>query len=268
METYNEKLNRIFDKNESFYQNRLVFKVGSSTVMSNDGQINQNLLDNLAWQTSELMDLGYQVAIVTSGAVACGRRRAKHLSGSIVDKQVLASVGQRDLQNAWGDAFDKNNRIVGFPLYSEKNLADLVDDEENPLIKSLNSQVVQVINANDAVNRFEIEQLQISADNDRLAGFVARRIQAQRLILLTQEAGVWNKQKQVMEEMTNWEDMARMYLQEKTEEGTGGMESKVEVAMSFALKGRIAYIARGQQERVLLDIINGRSIGTRVLMTA
>jgi len=168
-ETYNEKLNTIFDKNDKFYQNRLVFKVGSSTVMSNDGQINQNLLDNLAWQTSELMDLGYQVAIVTSGAVACGRRIAKNLNGSIVDKQVLASVGQLDLGTAWRNAFNKCNRISGYSLYSEKNLSDLVEDEENPLIKSLNSQVVQIINANDAVNKFEVEQLQISADNDRLA---------------------------------------------------------------------------------------------------
>ncbi len=267
-ETYNEKLNTIFDKNEAFYQHRLVIKIGSSTIMSDNGQINHRLLDHVAWQTSELMDEGYQIAIVTSGAVACGRRKAKNLNGSIVDKQVLASVGQRDLENAWGDAFDKYNRLMGYSLYSEKNLTDLVADDENPLIKSLNSQVVQIINANDAVNRFEIEQLQISSDNDRLAGFVARRIQAQRLILLTEESGVWDKQQQVMEGMTRWSDMEKIFVQEKTKEGTGGMESKVEVAMSFALHGRIAYIARGLQDRVLLEIISGRSIGTRVQLKA
>jgi glutamate 5-kinase len=71
-----------------------------------------------------------------------------------------------------------------------------------------------------------------------------------------------------MEGMTRWSDMEKIFVQEKTKEGTGGMESKVEVAMSFALHGRIAYIARGLQDRVLLEIISGRSIGTRVQLKA
>lgn len=268
METYFEKLNTIFDRNERYHSNRLVVKVGSSTIMSSGGEINHGLLNSLARQTSDLMDRGFEVVIVTSGAVACGRRRLMDFNGGMVGKQVLATVGQRYLENAWGEAFDSCNRVMGYSLISEKDLADITEHHEWPLLKALEHQIVPVINANDATNRFELKQLNISADNDQLAGFVARRIQAGRLILLTDEEGVWDKDKRIIETMTRSQDLERVFQGEKSREGTGGMASKIDVAMSFALNGRVAYIARGQRVSVLTDIIDGRNFCTRVQMVA
>lgn len=264
-ETYNEKLNTIFDKNESFYQNRLVAKIGSSTIMSANGQINHGLLDHYAWQTNELMNQGYEIAIVTSGSVACGRRKLTHLNGS-ASKQLLASVGQREIETAWASAFDKYNRVVGYSAYSERDLINLYQHHDNTLFESLESGLITIVNGNDAVNKVKKETVSISDDNDKLAGFVARYLQAGRLILLTESDGVKDREDQVIELMTRWSDISRIFVQEKTQDGTGGILSKVEVTMSFALNGRLAIIAHGQRERILLDIAEGRTIGTRVQM--
>jgi glutamate 5-kinase len=265
-EKYSQKLNTMFDKNDAFYDDRIVVKIGSSTIMSSSGEINHNLLNHVAWQTDQLMRDGYKIAILTSGAVACGRRILGFDTSA--SKQLLASIGQNDLEAAWHNAFRNYGRISGYSVFSENNLSSKVKIEDDHLLDAFDRGVVSIINGNDAVNEINNKRLMISQDNDMLAGFIARRVQAGRLILLTEADGVWDKEQKVMEEMTNWQDMYRMYIQEKTNEGTGGMQSKVAVALSFALNGRVAYIADGLKERAILDIIEGRSIGTRVLMAA
>jgi glutamate 5-kinase len=122
--------------------------------------------------------------------------------------------------------------------------------------------VVGVINANDSVNTYELSRLPISADNDRLALFVARLVNADTLIFLTQKPGVLDEEGRVIPEIKTLCDLQKVSITDKSAHGTGGIESKIETAMDFTSSG-LAVIARGGERLVLTRILAGESVGTR-----
>lgn len=246
---------------------RIVVKVGSSTLLTPSGRFNTRLVNSLAGQSAEAMDRGDQILFVTSAAVGMGREQLQGYNGNLVDKQVLAATGQITVIEKWKGAFGRYGIPVGQYLLTEEDVVRLkgtVKSPEWPLVKSLENRVVPIINANDSVNTLELEQLAISADNDRLALFIARLVRADTLIILTDEDGVWDKNKKIIPEITNGEDLSRVHYVEKSKDGTGGMESKVGVSWEFGVKdGGLAVIARGRERLILQRILAGEQIGTR-----
>lgn len=265
MKNFNEVLRTTFQSGEEIRDKRIVFKVGSSTITQGQSSVNQEVVDQLAVQTDQLMRDGYEVTIVTSGAVACGRYKLGQEKSTSVSKHVLATVGQRFLEHSWGEAFTRVGRDIGYFAYSERDIQDYRCLKVR-LSEALSSGIVPVINANDAVNSFENSQLAISADNDRLAGFVARLVEAGTLVLLTEADGVWDTNKHVISSIKQRSDLERVYVQEKTGLGTGGILSKLEVATCFASHGRRAFIANGREKGILLRVVGGEQVGTQIQM--
>ena len=253
---------------ETFMNKRFVIKLGSSTVVDAQDNARLEVFDIVAKQASQLINDGFEIAIVTSGAVAFGRKRLGFENGGIVRKQELAAAGSTKLFSTWARAFEKYNKITVDHLLSEQDVLAISENSPKwPILEELQSHLfVPIINANDSMNTFELEQLSISADNDRLSAFVARLVQAGNLIMLTEAEGVWDQNKQVIRSIETNHDLERVYVSSKSNQGTGGIESKIAVATAFAVGGRSAWITNSENDSIL-GIAAGKQVGTRIRMS-
>lgn len=254
-ETFNQYLNTVFNDKDSFEPNRLVVKFGSS-ILTSQGNLRLDYLDSIAYQVSLAKKHGFQIAIVTSGAVACGKARLGIEASSLVDKQMLAAAGSTPLFSAWAEAFKHHGLVSLGHVLSEQDVQIISTGEPKwPLLDELhNRRVVPIINANDSVNISKLdvtklEQLSVSADNDRLSAWVGRLVQAGGLILATEAPGIWGRDKQIIKLLSQEADFDQIQIEEKTDDGTGGVESKLEAAQAFARSGRSAWIVGGQIDK-------------------
>ena len=237
---------------------RTIIKIGSSTITNSAGELDDAFIENIAKQVAS-MRKSHEVAIVTSGAVAAGKSLLKDANGSIIEKQVEAAFGQPYLMASWINALKKYDlRAAQFLL-----TGDDLDRPTLPLLRAM-EYGIPIINANDVANDAEMRQYMISADNDRLAGYVAGLIKADNLILLTEADGVWNENKHVISEIKQQSDLDQVYLRDKTGLGTGGMGSKLEVAIEASRQCTGVWIANGRSEDIIERILGGEQIGTRI----
>ncbi|MFH0937038.1 MAG: hypothetical protein V1808_01970 [Candidatus Daviesbacteria bacterium] len=240
-----------------------VVKVGSSSLI-NRGEIDVDLMSSIARQVYFLREKS-RFVMITSGAIASGKLTLGNGNGDDeIYKQVLAAVGQRPLINTWGKAFDKYGIPTGLFLFAEGDL----EKPTLPLNNALLRGIVPIINANDTVSTEEVEKLAVSADNDRLACFVASYLlDSQKLILLTEAPGVLDVNGKVIRSINCVEDLLKIGNFDKTSIGTGGIESKILEARRFINRlGKEAYIASASEDDVIIRIFNGEDVGTKVTL--
>jgi glutamate 5-kinase len=256
--------NQEVKEKEKFITNRAVVKIGSSTITGNKETLDLAFMDNIARQVSELFRSGVKVWVVTSGAVEDGKWQVPDYDGSELKKREAASIGQLDLMTKWRDAlFVKHHTPVSMHLLTEH---DTKLPQTRKLLSSVVDYSVPVINANDSVNSYEIKELAISADNDRLSGYVTEAIDADLLFLLTDVDGVKDKNGRVIK--TIYADRTpkeNIIFSAKSKAGTGGMESKHNVAMNLAGKNIKVIVGNGREDNILLRGARGESIGTSYL---
>lgn len=240
-------------------QKRLVVKIGSSTITDNGRGLDRDLMRGIARQVAEIRSRGTEVAIVSSGAVVSGKLRHPSLSETIVDKQKAAMSGQPRLMAAWLDSFDEFQVEAGEAQYTDSDLVSA----RRPLLNSLTDMVI-IINANDAVHDEEMRAFEIAADNDKLAGHISELVDADTFIILTDVAGVLDEKGERLAFVDRLEDIEEIIT--KDHMGIGGMWSKVIVAKEAAKKGIRTVIANGREQDVLLRIMRGRGkVGTEFI---
>ena len=253
MNNYERRENIFHPEKVRFVTQRMVVKIGSSTVTGGSDVLDVNFMENIAGQVGKLFKSGVKVIIVTSGAVAAGKKGLGE-TNSILDKQVAALYGQSELISEWKQVLNnKGVEKVGQLLVTDNDLGNI----DKVINRSLSFGVV-VVNANDPVNDYEMKQFLVSKDNDRLAGFIAKSIGADTLLLLTDVDGVLDKDGKVMDSFNSTQEV--MIFSASTSFGTGGMSSKVQIAQEFT--GR-AVIANGRAEDVELKVARGQKIGTQ-----
>ncbi len=174
---------------------KIIIKVGTQSILANDGTPFEPIMLHLVEQIVELQKAGHHVILVSSGAVASGRKVAHQFLGrqygsSIGEKQVLASLGQYELMNIYASMFKVHNLLVAQLLLTKQdfqtrqhylNIARLLRE----IVEHQN--IVPIINENDSV---AIEELMFT-DNDELAGLIAVQMNADKLIILTNVEGVY-----------------------------------------------------------------------------
>lgn len=167
----------------------VVVKLGSSVLTAGRQQLNRPLMLELVRQCVAIQQLKHQVIIVTSGAIAAGHAHLgdPSLPNTITSKQLLAAVGQTRLIQLWEQLFSLYDRSIGQMLLTR---ADLEDRERflnarDTLLSLLQQGIIPVINENDAVVTTEIN----FGDNDNLSALVAVLASADKLLLLTDQAG-------------------------------------------------------------------------------
>ncbi len=252
---------------------RIVVKVGSSLVTNQGAGLDLNALENWARQIAALNAAGHEVVLVSSGAIAEGMQRLgwKKRPASIHDLQAAAAVGQMGLVQAYESCFRKHKLHAAQVLLTH---ADLVDRERylnarTTLTTLLSLRVIPIINENDTVVTDEIK----FGDNDTLGALVTNLIEADVLIILTDQDGLYTADPRkdatatlVGAMLAGDAQLERMAGGAGSHIGRGGMLTKILAAKRAARSGAHTVIASGHETDVLLRLIKGEPIGT--LLTA
>ena len=259
---------------QKLQQKRIVIKIGSSLITDNGTRLNLDLIDTLAKQISSIREFGASVSIVSSGAVAFGMSRLKWATRpkSIHDLQAAAAIGQIGLARAYQDSFEKLGLQAAQILLTHDDLTHRARylNARSTLRTLLELGVIPIINENDSVATEEIK----FGDNDTLASLVANLTEANLMILLTDQDGLYttdprkNKDAQLVQEITADDpNLEKMASGAGSQFGRGGMQTKVFAARKAATGGARTVIANGMTTDILTKITSGISIGTTLLPT-
>lgn len=251
--------------------NRIVIKVGTSTLTRAGGPPDSAYIADLAAQIAAQQALGRSVVMVTSGAIRAGMDRLK-LPGrprSIPQKQAAAAVGQGLLMHTYSEAFAAHNIAVAQVLLTRDDLRDRTRylNARNTFTALLGHNVVPIVNENDTVAVDEIK----FGDNDTLAALVASLIEADALLLLSDVAGLYDRDPSQFPDsqlIRAVETIDRALEQRaggsQTQMGTGGMATKIQAAKICASTGVTMFIADGRHPDVISQALNG-DCGTQFL---
>lgn len=253
---------------------KILIKIGSAVLTGADG-LDLKIVNSLVTEMSELVNHGYSVVLVSSGAIASGKHRL-NITGklkSIPEKQAAAAVGQGRLMRVYSKSFEKNGLHVAQILLT---LSDLTNRQRflnirNTLSTLTDWKVIPIINENDTVAVDEIK----FGDNDNLASMIANIVEADLFINLTNIAGLYDrnpaefKKAKFIPLVSEFTDEIETIATAQTSSvGTGGMKSKVLAAKKVTAIGIPCIIAPGKKKKVLTDIIAGKEIGTLFLPMA
>jgi glutamate 5-kinase len=248
---------------------RLVVKVGTNTLTGGDDHLSRPQMTVLARQIARLVRDGHQVALVSSGAIVAGRQALEisRNGKNIPFKQVLAAVGQARLMQIWDDLFSREDLVVAQTLLTRGDLADRQGylNARNTLLALMERKVVPIVNENDVVATEEIR----IGDNDNLSALVANLVDADLLILLTDQAGLYtsdprrNPAATLIEEVPIINDeILALAAGAGSVRGTGGMVTKVQAARLATESGITVLVAGGTTENVLIRAVKGDAVGT------
>ena len=249
--------------------NRIVVKVGTSTLTYDTGKINLRRMSKLAQVLSDLKNAGVEIALVTSGAigVGVGKLGLKERPHDTPGRQAAATVGQCELMFLYDKFFGEYGNITGQLLVTK----DDFDDEErhrnlhNSFMKLFEYGAIPVINENDSVAVDEI----VFGDNDSLSAHVAKIVDADLLVILTDIDGLFSANPRedenavlihCVEEITD--ETLTIAGGSGTSRGTGGMITKIHAAQIATEAGINTVVMNGSDPEEIYKLLDGRQIGT------
>lgn len=249
---------------------RIVVKVGTSTLAHPTGRINIRRVGSLCRVLSDLLNAGNEIILVSSGAIGMGvgKLSLSNKPSDMATKQAAAAVGQCELMYIYDKEFSEYNHTIAQILITNSIVNSKTDHENfiNTVSRLLQFGVMPVINENDTISTEEIE----IGDNDTLGAIVATSLNADLLIILSDIDGLYDKDPRTHEDAVLIEnvyeinnDIMVMGKGHGSTLGTGGMRTKLKAAKMVTEKGIDMVIANGSDPKILYDIVDGNSIGTR-----
>ncbi len=263
--------------NSSGPYHRIVLKLGTRLLTSNSDHLDPDIMSSLVSQVARIHEKGSEAIIVSSGAIAAGRHQLglpQKIRG-IPYKQVLASVGQGRLMNAYEQLFRQYNITVAQALLTKADLADRSGylNTRNTLLALLELGVICIVNENDVVAIEEIREEKFG-DNDNLSAMVANLVDADLLMILTDIGGLYTadphrdpKARLIPQVKKIDAGIVRLGASTASYLGTGGMITKIEAAKLATASGVNVIIADGREPDVILRLVSGEAIGTHFLQT-
>lgn len=249
---------------------RIVVKIGTNVLSCGDA-MDTTYISDIARQVAKLCIRGYEVVIVTSGAIGMGARELG-LSGKIADvrmRQACAAIGQPVLMHAYKLAFQASELKVAQVLLTREVLNNRRTylNLRNAVERLLSLGVVPVVNENDSVSTAEIGST--FGDNDRLSALVASKLDADLLIMLTDIDGLYDKDPRrepgaqlIPEVETVTDELERIASGAGSAHAIGGMKTKLQAARVAETAGCRMVLAHGREREVLERIISGERLGT------
>lgn len=249
---------------------KIMIKIGSSSITSEDGTVNKEFIENLALQIKDLMDMGKHVIIVSSGARIAGVSTIGKWARKedISYKQALCSIGQVELMDSYRRIFINHNLHIGQILLTRGDIEDShrILNIRNTLFTLLDEGVVPIINENDTVC---VDEIKIG-DNDILAANTAVLWNADLLILLSDIDGIYDKSPKEYEdaklvcEVKNIEELKKsISIGKNSSFGTGGIETKIKAAKIVNKYGIPLIIANGKKSDIIYKLMDGSETGTQ-----
>ena len=249
---------------------RIVVKIGTSTLAYATGQLNIRRVEELCKTMSDIRNAGHELILVSSGAIGMGvgKLGLRTRPRDIPTKQAAAAVGQCELMYIYDKLFSEYHHTVAQLLITADNLSDETRHANftNTLNRLLELGAVPVINENDTVATDEI----VIGDNDTLAAMVAESVEADLLVLLSDIDGLYTADPhadptaKLLPVVHRVDDGIRALAGvSSTDQGTGGMVTKLRAAEICLNCGCEMVIANGSEPRLLYDIVEGKPVGTR-----
>jgi len=250
---------------------RLVVKCGTSTLTAGTPHLSPPRLVEIAQQVAQLRAARLEVIVVTSGAMAAGRERLNlnHLPKDLPVKQMLSAIGQPRLMALYEQIFGLYGLTIAQVLLTRSDLADRRRylNSRNTLTALLEHGIIPIVNENDTVATEEIRV----GDNDNLSALVANLIDADLLVLLTDQAGLYTADPerepsaQLVTDVIDPEIPAALWQAaggSASGLGTGGMITKLQAADLARRSGTAVVIASGSERNVVTRLVDGEKLGT------
>lgn len=256
----------------NFKRKTIVVKLGTSVLTSGTSKLDRAHMVEIVRQCAVLHQQGHHIVVVTSGAIAAGKEHLNmpNIEPTIANKQMLAAVGQGQLVREWENLFKIYGLHVGQMLLTRADLDNKVRflNARDMLNTLLHHRIIPLVNENDAVATSEIKV----GDNDNLSALVGLLADADQLLLLTDQAGLFTA-----DPRNNPDAELIVNVEKITDEihalaggsigglGTGGMATKIESATIAHRAGIEVVIASGHKKNVILDIAENKPVGTRFI---
>lgn len=255
---------------------RIVVKIGSSSLMYENGGPNLKNIERLVRALSGVKNSGREVVLISSGAIGVGvaKLRLQERPADTKGKQAAASVGQCELMHIYDKFFAEYGHVVGQVLLTR----NVVDNEisKNNVVNTFNTLlelgVVPIVNENDAVSTVELDELANFGDNDNLAATVATLIGADLVVLFSDIDGLYSKNPKTHSDAKL---IPVVYQIDKKIEalcsdsvsgvGTGGMITKIAAAKTVTEQGIDMILLNGAHPEKIYDMFEGKIAGTLFL---
>ena len=245
---------------------KLLIKIGTATLTRGGDKISRAKIEDIAIQIVELKKK-YDIILVCSGAIAAAKQfiQLEKLGGSLKEKQALASIGQPFLMRLLHDSFRDFGIPVGQCLlsyydfekeHSKKNIT-------NTISVLLHNGILPIINENDTTATEEIK----FGDNDKLSAYVAILLKVDLLILATNTFGIYDNDKKTIPLIENISEVNQYIKTDFSDQGTGGMKSKIEAARIAQENDIESWIVNGQENDFLFNVFNNISAFSKITST-
>ncbi|MCF8362335.1 MAG: glutamate 5-kinase [Prolixibacteraceae bacterium] len=245
---------------------RIAVKVGSNVLTGTNGKLDIGRISHLVEQISKVRELGIEVVLVSSGAVAAGRAvlTESNRMDAVSARQLWSAVGQVKLINLYAELFAKHGFHCAQVLTTKENFSDRRHylNMKNCISTMLDNNVIPIVNENDTISVTEL----MFTDNDELSGLISSMMGCQALLILSNVDGIYNGNPSdgtstiIPEIKASNRSYERFILMQKSGFGRGGMHTKYSVARKIALEGIDVFIANGTRENIISGILNNDNI--------
>ena len=256
------------------YYNRIVVKVGTSTLTNEIGQNNLKAFDCIARVLSDIQNMGYEVILVSSGAIAVGmnKMQAKPHPASMRIKQAAAAIGQCSIMYLYDKFFSEYDKTVAQILLNAEDMEN--EEKKENLINTFNTLlemgIIPIVNENDSVSYTEIQsEDKLFGDNDTLSAVVSVLCRAKSLVIFSDIDGFYDSDPRLHPDAKLIDSIS--VIDEKvlslaggagSRRGTGGMKTKLQAAKLAASQGIDTIITNGKNPDALYKIVKGEHVGT------
>ena len=248
---------------------RVVIKIGSRVLTAGSDVLRTEVFRNVAKNISGLKQEGYEIIVVSSGAVAAGRKSLTCIEQpvSIPQKQASAAIGQVRLMRLYEDCFNAHGHNTAQVLLTHDALSDRKKflNARNTLFTLLHCGIIPIINENDSV---VVDEIQFG-DNDILSALVTNLVDADLLLILTDRDGLFAQDPERCENATLIKVVEKITKEIETlakgsssSVGTGGMISKVDAAKKASIYGIPTIVVNGNTKNIITGVFKGEDVGT------
>jgi len=248
---------------------RVVIKIGSRVLTAGSDVLHNEVFRNVAKNISGLKKDGYEIIIVSSGAVAAGRKSLTCIEQpvSIPQKQASAAIGQVRLMRLYEDCFNAHGHNTAQVLLTHDALSDRKKflNARNTLFTLLHCGIIPIINENDSV---VVDEIQFG-DNDILSALVTNLVDADLLLILTDRDGLFAQDPERCEDATLIKVVEKITKEIETlakgsssSVGTGGMISKIDAAKKASIYGIPTIVVNGNTKNIITGVFKGEDVGT------
>ncbi len=245
---------------------KICIKIGSNVLTEQEGFLDISRIAHLVRQLKELTDQGHELFLISSGAVAAGRRfvNLEDKNNVVAERQVCSAIGQVHLINLYQRLLTEYNMTCAQVLVTRHDFEDRNHylNMKNALDTMSNHKIIPIINENDTVAVTEL----MFTDNDELAGLIATMLGADKLIILSNIDGLYNghpddPESSVIAEIdAAKDDFSHVVGAAKSTFGRGGMHSKYRISCSTAKAGTDVFITNGTRDNILVDIVTEKPV--------